>query len=607
MKKRAEFLVGLGIALYIAALGWIGHLKYVRFIFNDFDLAVHAQSLWALTHGSLQSSILGIPFLGNHLSPILFLLAPIYRLIPSAELLLLAQTAVLASGAWALFRLARRELSAAWGLLLAFVYLVYPPLIQMNLFEFHPVALASGFLLWMLDAYHRRAFRTFAVFLALALLCQENVALIIAFFSLAPLIERRTARWILTPLAAGLCYAILAIGFLMPALNPDVIQFGKLYAYLGDTPADILRHIVFHPVQTAQKAFTQAKLHFFNQQLAPLGYLSLVSPVQLIPTLPALAQRLLSARTTETMLRYHYQAEFIPFVFAAAVFGIRRLLKLKSSIVKPAIAFVLVAFSAMSIALSGFIPELRQRHLEPIAFHRDYAVLCRAMLDRIPADASVISTFEFLPKLSARSRLYSLHHVYTGHYTLSDRPYPTPGNIDWVLINTLDRNTFGGAFYRVDSYTNLQQLLASASWTNEFHSANLLAFRRLPDTPPQEPDLCRPVTREQLPALLADMTIATGAVQNIELKGFTASNDGFFDFYWERLDDQPLDYLFFVRLFDHEREIGRFVLAPGHRIWPPPSWKPGDLVKDRQRLPLENIADPTQLRLEGQLIPINRP
>ena len=235
---------------------WIGHLKYVRFVFNDFDLAVHAQSLWALTHGSLHSSILGIPFLGNHLALILFLFAPIYRLIPSPEILLIAQTLILGSGAWALFRLARRELSGPWGALIALLYLVYPPLIQMNLFEFHPVALATGFLLWMIEAYHRRAYKSFVVFLTISLLCQENIALIIAFFSLIPLIDRRKAAWILTPLIAGIAYSILTFGFLMPALNPDIIQFGKLYAHLGDSPAEILRNILIHPLETAQVVFS---------------------------------------------------------------------------------------------------------------------------------------------------------------------------------------------------------------------------------------------------------------------------------------------------------------------------------------------------------------
>ena len=45
------------------------------------------------------------------------------------------------------------------------------------------------------------------------------------------------------------------------------------------------------------------------------------------------------------------------------------------------------------------------------------------LLSKIPNEASVVSTFEFMPHLSTRKDLFSFHHIYWGYYTLSDKIY----------------------------------------------------------------------------------------------------------------------------------------------------------------------------------------
>ena len=141
--------------LYAALIGIVCHMKFVHYGYTDFDLAVHAQSVHGILHGRFQSSILGVPFLGNHMVLILFLLAPLYAVFSSPLLLLHMQTICLASGAWPIYRLARQELPTPWAIWLSLLYLVYPPLVLMNLYEFHPIALASALLLWMLGPIER--------------------------------------------------------------------------------------------------------------------------------------------------------------------------------------------------------------------------------------------------------------------------------------------------------------------------------------------------------------------------------------------------------------------------------------------------------------------
>lgn len=56
------------LLLYITILGLICYLKLDSCQYTDFDLAVHTQSLHNMLDGSLECSILGLPYPGNHMA-----------------------------------------------------------------------------------------------------------------------------------------------------------------------------------------------------------------------------------------------------------------------------------------------------------------------------------------------------------------------------------------------------------------------------------------------------------------------------------------------------------------------------------------------------------
>ena len=183
-------------ATYAAIMGLVCYLKYRHFSYDDFDLAIHTQSLNSILHGRTQSSILGIPFLGNHMVLILYLIAPLYLIFQTPVLLLTLQAIALGTGALPIFTIAKRELSERWALALSAAYLIYSPLIYLNLYEFHPIALAAVFILFALMFRQQNRFTPFFTMLLLAMSCQENVAFIAIGFGMTALIERRkTICW----------------------------------------------------------------------------------------------------------------------------------------------------------------------------------------------------------------------------------------------------------------------------------------------------------------------------------------------------------------------------------------------------------------------------
>ena len=164
---------------YAAGFAALSTLRHLSFTTGRFDLGNMVQAVWATAHGhplaitDLQGE--QISRLGAHVDPILVAFTPLWWLWPSPAMLLTVQAAAVALGALPVFWLARKHLAserAALGFALA--YLLYPAVQWLTLNEFHPVALATPFLLFALWYLDEDRLVAFAVFAAAACLCKEE-------------------------------------------------------------------------------------------------------------------------------------------------------------------------------------------------------------------------------------------------------------------------------------------------------------------------------------------------------------------------------------------------------------------------------------------------
>jgi len=584
--------------LYALLLGATCQLKYSHFGYDDFDLAIHTQSLGAILRGSSESSILGIPFLGNHMVLILYLIAPLYKLFPSATLLLYIQTLVLAAGAWAVFSIARRELSPAWGLGLAAAYLVYPPLIYLNLYEFHPIALAVPFVLYAMLFWKRNAFGGFLLMLILAACCQENISLLAVGFGVFALLDGKRWWWAATPIVLGISYFAVIVLHLMPKLN-DTVNFQSLYAHLGDSMPEVAATIVRHPLRALRLATEPAKLGFLTDLFAPLGFLSVLSPLTWVPAGLILAQRLLSNRPTETSILFHYQAEFIPFVFVSAIHGIRRLQKLPSRALNVLPRVLIICFPVLAL-LAGGATSLICAQWAPPPGGRPLAAAKQACVRQIPRAARVAATFEFLAPLADHPNLVSLHHISSGYYTLSVKPYPIPDDLDFIVLDTNDRLTFSPlGFYQPTTYERLQLLLNTGHWQLQRQSESLIALRRAARDDSRLP-LARPV--DSIPAT-ASTHVAQEGGTGFALRAFEATTEVGGDFcvinlFWVTSAEPRTDADMLVTVRTPGEALYETILSPGSRFWPPQSWPSAAIIRDRHRVPIRARTHDSAIRVK---------
>jgi uncharacterized membrane protein len=216
----SSVLLGGMIALFVGTFVWLTWLNHARFGTFGFDLGIFDQGVWLLSR--FQSpfvTIRGLPLFGDHGSYILVLVAPLYWLWPDPRLLLVLQVICLAIPAVSIYLIGTRRLgSPLAGLAVAAAYLAFPALQWAAIWSFHPETLAAAFLGLAALAADRQRWRPMTIWLLLALLCKEDVGLVVAGFGALLWLTGHGAVGRRT-LAVGLGWFLLTALVLIPLAN----------------------------------------------------------------------------------------------------------------------------------------------------------------------------------------------------------------------------------------------------------------------------------------------------------------------------------------------------------------------------------------------------
>ncbi|MEK7330220.1 MAG: DUF2079 domain-containing protein, partial [Candidatus Eisenbacteria bacterium] len=332
--RRAGATLAALMAAYTAVYGFLAVIKYRYYLYIDFDLAIFVQATDQALRGSLFSSIRGMNWLGDHVSLILFVLAPLYALVRHPLTLLVLQCVTLALGAWPVFALARRELKhEGVALTCAALYLLYPALGYSNLFEFHPEVLATTTLLATISCMAAGRFALTLLFATLSLLCKEDVALAVGMLGLTALLPGRPRRFGAALVGLALASLVLSFGVILPALSSAAAEYGTMYRGWGGSMGEVAVNLLTHPLRAVSAFFDtpgnvldgMLKRRYWLQMMGPLLFLPLLSPLTLVVALPVLAEHFLSFRPQQHGLLFQYTALVTPVMVAAAVRGLANL------------------------------------------------------------------------------------------------------------------------------------------------------------------------------------------------------------------------------------------------------------------------------------------
>lgn len=482
-RRRALYVIG-GAILFTVVYALLSWLKYRAYMDARYDLGNMVQAVYNTAHGRFLEITSGdlqprqMSRLGSHVDPILALFALPWLVWPSPVMLLVAQAAVAATGAWPAYRLgARATRDPGAGALLAGAYLLYPALGFLVLNEFHPVALATPLLLWAFLYLEEERWVRAAVFLVLAAACKETVPLVIAFMGAYFAVRKRSYRPLLVTILGVVWFAV-AVWVVIPHYNGDQSAFIARYGEYGEGAGAVVKHAVTHPGQTASDVLAEANLRYWLGLLWPFGFASLLSPLTLLIALPEYALNALSTTVFQRRIEFHYTALEIPFLYAAAVLGVMRAWRwlgggfrraetlLRGQRVRRGTLALLVLLCAL--AGNYFLGPL-PFSLPGAAYHgQDYArtphdVALDEAVAMIPPDAKVSANNNVGAQLAARRVAYV---------------FPYFAEADWVIVD--QRHPF---FYDKEDERSHSQALGRLVLDNRFQSVyakdGVFVFRRI--------------------------------------------------------------------------------------------------------------------------------
>ncbi len=349
---RHRLAVAAATAAAAAAYTTYGLVQYATFRVGTFDLVIFDQAVRSYAHfhpgiapvkGVQDGFGPAFSVLGDHWSPAIALLAPLYWLYDGPQNLIVAQGVLFALAVPPLWAFTRRVCaSPAAAYLAAGAYALSWPVAEAVAAGFHEVAFVPVLTAVFLERLAAGRIRT-ALAAAFALLfVKEDMGLLVAGFGLFLLATRgaRFAGWAPGhPLArrrdriilggclviGGIAAMLLATYVLRPAFGG---RAGYYWAYwsLGGNARLAAGHVLRDPLAAARLAITPpVKLTTMAWLAGVLLFLPLLSPITLA-ALPLLAERMLaSSQPNWWGTAYQYNAFVEMVLVCAAVDGVARI------------------------------------------------------------------------------------------------------------------------------------------------------------------------------------------------------------------------------------------------------------------------------------------
>ncbi|MFD9222323.1 DUF2079 domain-containing protein [Streptomyces sp. NPDC060064] len=386
---------------------------------SSFDLAIFEQVVRSYAEGHLPvSEVRGpdFPVLGDHFSPILALIAPLYWLWASPKVLLAVQAALIAVSVLPLTLWARRALGSPPAAVIGISYGISWGIASAVGYDFHEVPFAVPLVMCSLTALANDRLRQAAYWALPLLLVKEDLGLTVA--AIGVLIARRGDRRLgITTAAIGLGGTLLEVLVILPSFNPAG-GYGRLQ-WLGvggstGGPGDLLYRFTIGLITPETKITTLVFL------LAPTLFLALRSSLMWV-ALPTLLWRFASTYPEPWGTGYHYSLALMPIVFAAFVDALVRRHSSRGTVRR-----YVAACAAISLLL---LPQFPLWWLtQPGTWWTDPRIaVAHRLMDRIPDDVTVQVSNSLVPQLANRTSV-----------SLYGWPASRP-NPQWIMVDTWAR------------------------------------------------------------------------------------------------------------------------------------------------------------------------
>lgn len=397
------FLLCLSLQRY-----FIGQLFY-------YDFGIFSQIIWKISRFSypyINHLVLGkIHFLGDHFTPSLFLIAPIYWISSDIKILLIEQAIFTFLNTGIIFLIARKhKLTFFSSLIITAVFLIFSGTLYPLLTDWHPEPTAGFFLILFYYLYFFTSKKSLSILSALIFLgfkeSNSITLFFLLFYALFSLKEKRKITIFLMILA--LIWFFLTTKIIIPKISKS------FYLYTPEislNPTRVVKGLIEKP----------EKLKLIFNSFLSFGFIPLFSGMAIIPIIGELGIRVFPIQTIfeNFTLTFHYNVFSGIFLTLATILAIVKFKRIfqKNKYIELILTFYILIISLFvgrkitASPMNMMISPIFWKELRP---NKDFF----EFIDKIPKTGTVMGQNNVLAYISNRTEnLYFLKKNY-----LSIRP-----------------------------------------------------------------------------------------------------------------------------------------------------------------------------------------
>ncbi len=304
-------------------------LRHALFQSTAFDLGIFDQAIYLLSQNQTPfSSLMGIHILGDHAAVIYYPLALLYKIYPDVHWLLLVQAVALSLGAWPSWSLARLAgLNQEESRAIALIYLLYPVVFNINLFDFHPEVIALPALLAAILAARLNKLVWFCTAILLVLSCKAVLSITVTAIGFWLFFVEKKQRFGAIALLLGVAWFLIASQKIIPYFSGSEVAGVGRYSYLGKSVLEIIINLILKPQLVLGKILSFDTFKYLFVLTLPVIWLllpfsrkiNLKYLTALIPAIPTLIINILSDLPFQRSLAYQYSVPIVPFLILAII------------------------------------------------------------------------------------------------------------------------------------------------------------------------------------------------------------------------------------------------------------------------------------------------
>jgi uncharacterized membrane protein len=430
---RYYIIVGF-IILFLAS-----SFRHLLFSSTAYDLGIFDNGIYLISQGkNPYVSFRELHILGDHAAWILYLIAPLYVIFPSVYWLFILQAFALAIAILPIWHLAKlMDLTDSKARTVCLIYILYPLIFNVNLFDFHPEVIAIPLFFTAILGVRLNKIYWFISSIIFILGCKAVLALTVAMMGIWLIFFHRKKTYGMIAIFSGIFWFIIATQLIIPHFSGAEAAAVGRYTFLGDSVTEILLNLILKPQIIFSYLFTGANFEYLLLLFIPvIPALAWQELTNLIPAIPTLFLNLLTDYQPQKDLIHQYSLPIIPFLILTIIASLanHKTWFDKSYQIR---IWSLIAFLILAKYVYFFPNSLYMKNL-PTWRSTNEAI------NLIDKKASVLTAAQIVPHLSHREEIY---------LATDDFNYDKINDIHYILLN-LDNPGFGSSPEKIKELIN---------------------------------------------------------------------------------------------------------------------------------------------------------